>query len=128
MDRFGKFFLIFLTAFALYAVVVGTFVPPMTSVSLRFSDIVALTPWGALLAISGIAGALADLARQKGREFRMILLWGLTAIALGFGLVGWVLVATSPFLAFGFIPIVVVSFLAVFLWDVPLVQMKSQRS
>lgn len=128
MDRFGKFFLIFLTAFALYAVVVGTFVPPMTSVSLRFSDIVALTPWGALLAISGIAGALADLARQKGREFRMLLLWGLTAIALGFGLVGWVLVATSPFLAFGFIPIVVVSFLAVFLWDVPLVQMKSQRS
>ena len=128
MDRFGKFFLIFLTAFDLYAVVVGTFVPPMTSVSLRFSDIVALTPWGALLAISGIAGALADLARQKGREFRMILLWGLTAIALGFGLVGWVLVATSPFLAFGFIPIVVVSFLAVFLWDVPLVQMKSQRS
>ena len=128
MDRFGKFFLIFLTAFALYAVVVGTFVPPMTSVSFRISDIVALTPWGALLAISGIAGALADLARQKEREFRMLLLWGLTAIALGFGLVGWVLVATSPFLAFGFIPIVVVSFLAVFLWDVPLVQMKSQRS
>lgn len=128
MNRFGKFFLIFLTAFALYAVVVGTFVPPMTSVSLHFSDIVDLTPWGALLAISGIAGALADLARQKGREFRMLLLWGLTVITLSIGLVGWVLVATSPFLAFGFIPIVVVSFLAVFLWDVPLVQMKIQRS
>ena len=125
MDRFGKFFLIALTGFTMYAVAVGTFVPKGTEFG-KFDP--ALLPFGFMLAVAGITGAVANDAINKKRTHWVVTFWMICALTLGVGLFGWVIYATSPFIAFGFIPIIVVSFLVTYLWNIPLVQTKSQRS